>query len=248
MQTVNEDPAADPQHRRRPDRRQSGQHHRHGVDQSAAQRAGRGRGTLGQMQADIIHLHDQRHGAIDHHGDQQADQGQGRRLGRQRTLGQIRQGDGGDLGREDQVRADRRTDHLLFLLGGRNGQIVRRGFVASVTGQLPPEFFGGLEAEIGAAGHQQRRQRPGREGADHQRSGQEDEEFVLQRAYGDLADDRQLARGRKAHRVTRGHRGVVDHHASRLYAGPAGGGGHVVDRGRRHLGDGRDVVEKGGKT
>ena len=114
--------------------------------------------------------------------------------------------------------------------------------------QVAPQLLGRLETQIGPAGHQQRRQRPRREGADHQRARQKDQEFVFQRADGDLADDWQLARRRKTHRIARRHRRVVDHHPRGLHAGAAGGGGHVVDLGRRHLGDGGDVVEKGGKT
>ena len=200
------------------------------------------------MQADIVHLHDQCDRTVDRHGDQQSDHGQGRRLGRQRTFGQVGQGDGGDLGRKDQVGADGRPHHLLFLFFGRQGQFVRRDLAMVMARQLFPDLLGRLETEIGTAHHEQRRQGPGRKGADQQGPGQENQEFVLQRPDGDLADDGQLTLGREAHRIAGRHRSVVDHDPGGLDAGAAGGGGHVIDRGGRHFGDRGDVVEKGGKT
>jgi hypothetical protein len=44
--------------------------------------------------------------------------------------------------------------------------------------------------------------------------------------------------------VFRRHRGVVDHRARGLHPGLGGLRHHVIDGGRRHLGNGRDIVQK----
>jgi hypothetical protein len=76
-----------------------------------------------------------------------------------------------------------------------------------------------LEAQIGAAEHQQRGNRPRRGPAQQQCCRQQEHQLVDQRAARDLPDDRQFALGRKAHHITRCHRRIVDHDARSLRPG-----------------------------
>ena len=74
--------------------------------------------ALAQVQADVVHLHDHRDRAVDAEGDRHRDQRQHHRLPHQVHLGQLGQRDGHDLGREDEVGADRAADlAVLELLG-----------------------------------------------------------------------------------------------------------------------------------
>ena len=63
-----------------------------------------------------------------------------------------------------------------------------------------------------------------------------------------LRDDRQFAVGGEADHVARRDRRVVDHDAGGLGAGLGGLARDVVERGRRHLGERGDVVEKGDQS
>ena len=117
FQAVDDDAAADPQHRCGAHFGQQAQRHRHGLDQAAPDAAQHPRPMFGQVQADVVHLYDQRHHAIDAHRDHQAHQRQGGGLDRQRPVGDVGQGDGHDLAGQDQVGADRPADLLFFKLG-----------------------------------------------------------------------------------------------------------------------------------
>jgi hypothetical protein len=113
-----------------------------------------------------------------------------------------------------------------------------------VRGQRLPDLLSSLERQIGAAQHQQRRDRPRREHTERQGRRQQEKQLVAQRPDRDLGDDRQLAIGREADHVARRHRGIVDHHPGRLGTGLGGVSHHVVDRRRRDLGQGDNVVEQ----
>ena len=72
LQPVEDDPPADPQHGDGPHHRQEGQQFGHSGKQSAPDSLRRSLRFLRQMQTDIIHLHDQRHGTIDQNGNPDA--------------------------------------------------------------------------------------------------------------------------------------------------------------------------------
>ena len=124
----------------------------------------------------------------------------------------------------------------------------RRLLVRGVRADHLPQLLGALEAEVDAADHQDRGEQPRQQLAEQQRGGQDEQELVAQRADRDPLDHRQLALGLEALDVARRDRGVVDDHAGGLHARPARAGGDVVDRGRGHAGDRRDVVEQRGET
>ena len=77
-------------------------------------------------------------------------------------------------------------------------------------------FFHAFVAEIGAADHEKRCDRPGQKIAERQRNRQQDQQLVAKRSRRNLADHRQFAFGGKSDHVTRGDRGIVDHDARRL--------------------------------
>ena len=157
-----------------------------------------------------------------------------------RRSGDVGQRDRHDLGREDEVGADRaaRPSASSSACGSAAPAPSFASWRwASCGTERLVDLLGALVAEIGAAEHQQRRDRPGREEAEQQRGRQQEEELVLQRAAARSADDRQLAVGGEADDVARRHRGVVDHDAGGLGAGLRRLAGHVVERGRRDLGE-----------
>jgi hypothetical protein len=166
----------------------------------------------------------------------------------QRPLGHGGERDGHDLGREDEVGADRAGHLLLFEILGAERQVGRGLLAFRSVGDRLDHLLGRLETEVGTAQHQQRRHRPGREGAEQQGARQQDQELVAQGAHRDLPDDRQLAVRGEADGVAGRDGGVVDHHAGGLGARLAGRAGDVVQRGRRQLGDAGDVVEQCGET
>ena len=110
------------------------------------------------------------------------------------------------------------------------------------------DLLGALVAEIGAAEHQQRRDRRGQEVAERQGGGQQDQELVAQRSHRDLADDRQFALGGEADHIARRDGGIVDDDAGGLRPRLGGLAGDIVKRGCRDLGDRRDVVEQGDQS
>jgi hypothetical protein len=186
--------------------------------------------------------------AVDRDRQRHPDHRQGGGLDGQGLVGDVGQGDGHDLARQDQVGADRAAHLLGLQLGAAQGQVLDLLAGHLVVREGLDDLLGGLEGQIGPAAHQDRRHRPGREGAEDQRAGQQEQQLVAERADRDLPDDRQLAIGREPHGVAGGDGGVVDHHPHGLGARLAGGGAHVVQRGGRQLGDAGDVVEKGGEA
>ena len=242
FEPVDDDLPADPQHRGDPDLRDQRQHDRHRRDEPAADLLQRSTGAAGEREADIVHLHDQRDDAIDADGDRHRDHRQRDRLIDQRLIGKRGERDRHDLRRKDQIGADR-ARHLALLqllrVGGDHlGRVVRR------TGQRLDHLLGRFEAQEGAAGHQDRGDRPGRERREQQRRREEEDQLVAERAERDLADDRQLACRGEADDVARGDRGIVDHHPRRLGAGTPGGAGHVVEAGSGEFRECSDIVKQ----
>ena len=250
LQPVDNDGAADPQHRCGADNGQRLQEARHALDDGAPRRAGQRKpAALCHQQANVVGFHDQRDTAIDQDGNTHASGRQRRRFEPDSTHRDLREHDRHDLGREDEIGLDGAFHLFLFQMQ----RIIRRGGggdrVRSVMRhENVDDLLGTLETQIGAADHQKRRDRPGRESGQQQRRRQQDDQFIAQRAPGDLPDDRQFARRRKAVEVFRRDCRVVDESARRLGAGLDRLSDDIVDRGRRDLGDRRNVVEKGQKT
>ena len=88
----------DPQHRRRADGRQEAQERRHPGHKATPHgtRGGKPR-IAGHVKADVVHLHDQGHAAIDHDGDEDADNGQRDRLDPEGAFGDGAKGNRHDL-------------------------------------------------------------------------------------------------------------------------------------------------------
>ena len=73
LDAVEEDSAADPQHRRGADRRQAAQQFGNDTDQRIADCARAARAPLRHVKADVVELHDERDDAIDAGRDRQRD-------------------------------------------------------------------------------------------------------------------------------------------------------------------------------
>ena len=91
------------------------------------------------------------------------------------------------------------------------------------------DLLGTLVTEIGAAKHQQGRDRPRQEVAQSKGGGQEEQELVPDRPPGDLEDDGQFAVGRKTLNIAGRHRRIVDDGASGLGACLHGHPRHVIE-------------------
>ncbi len=243
VQPVQDDPPADPQHRDGAHDRQRGQQLRHGAQQQSAKPACRFPRSLGQVQAHIVHLHDQRHRAIDHHRDRDAHQRQHHPAGHKRFGGDLVQRDGHDLAREDQIGADRAGSALLLERHRILDHVLDRLAVLRPA-QLLHHLLRALIAEERAAQHQQPDDRRWQELAQDQRPGQQDQQLVPEAALGDGPDDRQLARRGKAGDIARGDRRIVDHHAGGLGARLARRHADIVDRCRRSAGHDRHVIQR----
>ena len=250
LQPVQHDPAADPEHGGGADQAQELEEGRHHADDAAADGAGHGLAAAGQRHADIVGLHDHRHGAIDQNRDADADHGQHEHPGPERAAGDRAQRDRHDLGREDEIGADGATHApILLALGTLDGRGRRDGVGRR---RMRPDqldhLLGTLVAEIGATQHQERRDAPRRQLTQRQGGRRQDQQLVAQRAQGDLADDRQLALGHEAHDVAGHHGRIVDHDPDGLDAGPRRLCGGIVERARGELGEADHVVDQGGQT
>ena len=147
----------------------------------------------------------------------------------------------GELGKL--VFADRSLD-TWQVDGGVGQRRLQLGGVRVVLGlgvqQLVRQFLEPLEAQIGAAHHQERRDRPRRKGADQQR-GRHQDGLVDQRALGHRPHHRQFAVGVDAADLLRVQGEVVAQHPGGLLGGDLGHHRNVVEQGR-------DVVEQGEET
>ncbi len=253
FEAVQDDAAADPEHGGGADQAQETQEGRHGADDGAADRAAHRTAAIGECEADVVGLHDQRHHAIDQKRDDQADDGQDDRLGDERARGDTGKRDRHDLGREDEIGADGPLDPLRLLLGAEQGRrqmrLARLGGTVRRCGLLVPaerldDLLGPLEAEIETAQHQERGDRPGGEEVEQQGRGQQEDELVAQRAQGDPGDHREFAGGCEAHDIARGHGGVVDDDAGRLHPRTAGLRRGVVEGRCGELRDADDIVDE----
>ena len=195
--------------------------------------------ALGQIEAGVVQLDDAGDQTVDADGHHQGDADQHQHLGGEAGFGDGTEGDGDDFRGEDEVGTDRAADLLLFQ--GSHVDIGRQRCLVGVLvvmGQvLVGDLLEALEAQVGAAEHQQRDHRPGREGADQQGGGNEDR-LVPQRALGHRPDHRQFAVGVDPGDLLGVQRQVVAENAGGLLRGDLGHQRDVVE----HRGD---IVEEG---
>jgi len=116
--------------------------------------------------------------------------------------------------------------------------------VSLMREQRLEHLLGAFVAQIGSAQHQQRRDQPGREKTQRQCGRQQDQQLVAHRACGNPAHNGQFAIGGKAGDIVRRHGRIVDHRAGSLQPRLGGLPGNIVDRGRRHLGERRHIVQQ----
>ena len=110
-------------------------------------------------------------------------------------------------------------------------------------GEVLVDLFRTLEAQVGAAEHEQRREQERRELTQQKQRRKDEEQLVAQRTLGDCPDDRQLAPGIHAVHVARGHRGIVHDDARGLGARATGRGSDVVNAGRGQLHERGNVIQ-----
>ena len=109
--------AADPEHRGDPHLRQQGEHDGHRPHEPAPEGRGGALAGLREVQADVVHLHDQRDGAVDARGDGEGDEHEDQRAREQGLVGHLVERDHHDLRGEDEVGPDRPAHELLLVLG-----------------------------------------------------------------------------------------------------------------------------------
>ena len=201
------------------------------------------RRPLREHQTDVVHLDDDRNDPVDDRGDQHGDDHQDDRALRQAFVEHLLEGDHHDLRRQDEVRAHGPGDHLGLRFRPLDD---RREVVVAVVVPMRHamvDLLGSLEAEVHTTDHQDDLDEQRSDSAEHERRGEDQQQFVAERALGDLRDDRQLAVRGEALHVRRRHRRVVDDHAGRLHARSSSCRTDVVDRRCRQLGERCDVVE-----
>ncbi len=162
-------------------------------------------GSSVESEPGVVELHDPGHEAVDPHGHQHCDRAQHPDLAAEGCLCHRAQRDDDDLRRQDDVGPDRPAD-LLPLdrenVHGRIGQCPHVGSLlrALLAMQEPvKDLVDTLEAEISAADHEERHDRPGRERADDERR-RNDDELVERRPIGHRPDHGYLAvRGHPGH-------------------------------------------------
>jgi hypothetical protein len=95
-----------------------------------------------------------------------------------------------DFGRQDEVGPDRAVDHFAFDVVGILPFAAKGVFVLVrlVRPECLEEFFRALIAEIDAADHQKRRDRPRGDKAKNQGGRQQNEQLVSQRSGSDLGN------------------------------------------------------------
>ena len=221
-----------------------------GGDDAPAQRAGRGAGTLAQPQSQVIELDDAGHQAIDAQGHDEGNARQHGDLLPERRRGHGAQGNGDDLGREDEVGAHGTLDLVLFhgdeidaRIGiGLGEALALHGIFLGRMQEFVGQLLATLKAQKGAADHEQRRDSPGNEGADEQRRRHEDD-LVDQRALGHGPDNGNLALGAHARDLLGVKGQVIAQHAGRLLRSHLGHDGHIVGHG--HALAGRDLGHEG---
>ena len=245
-----EDVAADPQHRERADERDGREQARHRGDEREPDALGGLGGLLREVEADVVHLHDQRDHAVDEEVIRTATTAS--------TIARIQMLASASelttsLSAITMISALRMKSVRMalamvrFSCSGVNSPCSDTSSVGlgRVPGEALVDLVGALVGEERATEDEDHRQQARQELPEQHGRGQDEEQLVAQRPDGDLLDDRQLAVGRGPVEVLRRHGGVVDDHARGLGAGPARGGADVVHAGGGDPGECGDVVEEG---
>ena len=235
---VHEDAAAHQEHRRRAGHREALHQPRRRCQDAAPQSLRRAAAAAAQRQPGVVELDDAGHEAVDTHRHHDGHAREHQHLRRERGVGHGAQRDGDDLGREDEVGANRALD-LVLLEGHQVDRRVGQRLLQPGTLGLDlllrmqetvRQLLEALVAEEGAAEHEQRRHQPRREGTDDQRRGHEDG-LVDERALGHRPDHRQFAVGAEAGDLLRVQRQVVAEHPGGLLRSELGQQCHVVENG-----------------
>ena len=247
---MHDNATADPDHRSGPDDRQGLEEERHANHEAttdAAQQAAEDRFRLvaRQRDADVVGLHDDRDAAIDDGGDPDTDECENGNLSPEAADLEAGQGDRHDFGGENEVGLDGTGDlavlQRLRVHGLADFFLVSVGLVRE---QGLIDLLRPLIGEIEPAEHEQRGDGPWSEIAERQGDRQQEDQLVLQRTDGDLANDRQFALCGETCDVARRDRRVVDDDARGLGAGLGRLTRHVIQRGCSHLGQTRKVIEQ----
>ena len=114
--------------------------------------------------------------------------------------------------------------------------------------QCVNDFVGTLIGQKAPAEHQDHFNHHRRDGAEQQRRRQDDQQFVAKRPDRDPSDDRQFTLSGEPTDIGGGDRGVVNHHAGRLHAGPRCGCAHVIHRGRSQFRQRGNVIQQPDQT
>jgi hypothetical protein len=109
------------------------------------------------------------------------------------------------------------------------------GLVRYMWKGLFGELLGPLEAKIGAAGHQQRRNRAGGEGAKYKRRRGQKQQLVAKGPEGDFRHDGKLARAGESDNIAWRYSGIVNDHSCSLHTRLCPLSDYVVERGSRDL-------------
>ena len=107
------------------------------------------------------------------------------------------------------------------------------------------DLLSAFKTQVGPTQHQQGRDQPWREIRQQQTGGQQEDQLVLQRPFGDAPDDRQFAVGLEAADVFRGHGGVVDDSTRGFGAGLGGLAEHIIHAGRGHFCNRCYIIQQG---
>ena len=160
VQAVQDDPAADPQHRDRADEGQRGQQIRHRGDEELAESLRQLGALFAQVQADVVELHDQRHRAIDEQRHRYPDDRQHARADDEVLRCHFVERDRHDLRRQDQIGPDRARD-TLFLEGNGIGDLVIHRQAVFLAAQLLHHLFRPFVGQVAAPEHEDEDDRAG---------------------------------------------------------------------------------------
>src|SRR5699024_7991845 len=233
-----DDVPADPEHGEGDDDREQGEQLRHGSDKEPSEPLRTGSGPVRQMQTDVVHFDDEGDHTVDADRDRQGHDDENEGSAEQRLSGDLVEGDDHDLAAEDEVGRDRRPNDLLLRRGTTGRGIgpfaldsVLGGFMMGDPTELLEDLLSAFEAQIRAADHEQRGQKPGQELTEQQNDREDDDDLVDHRPQSYATDDRQLAFRADAFDELRSHRRIVNHDSGGLGAGARGTGGDIVEAG-----------------
>ena len=175
------DVATDPEHRDDADGGQERHDLGHEVDEETAELLALA--ALDEAEADVVHLHDECHEAVDEHRDEDGYHGQNDRARDERLIGDRLQGDDHDLAGEDEVGAHGPAHDLVLvdLLGGNVLVLALHGTLVPVLAAVlegVDDLLRALETQVRTAEHEQDRHCDREELREHQRNREDEEQLV----------------------------------------------------------------------